>query len=102
MVALVLKCVPSRRDHDLATSAIGESALQRYEKRWNSLLEIDYETDSVIQQSLRTRVAKGVTLLTVAHRLQTIMDYDKIVSSVSTPALVCASRRMLPDGPGCR
>ncbi len=41
---------------------------------------IDYETDAVIQESLRREVAKDVTLLTVAHRLQTIMDADKIVS----------------------
>ncbi|KAM5539772.1 hypothetical protein V8D89_006585 [Ganoderma adspersum] len=40
---------------------------------------IDYETDSIIQQSLRTELGKDVTLLTVAHRLQTIMDSDKIM-----------------------
>lgn len=39
----------------------------------------DYETDSIIQTSLRTELGKDVTLLTVAHRLQTIMDADKIV-----------------------
>ncbi|KAL1942566.1 hypothetical protein VTO73DRAFT_6168 [Trametes versicolor] len=38
---------------------------------------IDYETDSVIQTSLRSELGKDVTLLTVAHRLQTIMDADK-------------------------
>lgn len=40
---------------------------------------IDYETDAVIQASLRTELQDDVTVLTVAHRLQTIMDYDKIV-----------------------
>ena len=40
----------------------------------------DYATDAVIQESLREELDKGVTLLTVAHRLQTIMDSDKIVS----------------------
>ncbi|GJE85927.1 multidrug resistance-associated ABC transporter [Phanerochaete sordida] len=40
---------------------------------------IDYETDTVIQASLRQRLDKDVTLLTVAHRLQTIMDADKIM-----------------------
>ncbi|KAI9056609.1 P-loop containing nucleoside triphosphate hydrolase protein [Trametes sanguinea] len=40
---------------------------------------IDYETDAIIQASLRTELAKDVTLLTVAHRLQTIMDADKIM-----------------------
>ena len=41
---------------------------------------LDYETDTIIQKSLRTELGKDVTLLTVAHRLQTIMDSDKIVS----------------------
>ncbi|KAI0782161.1 multidrug resistance-associated ABC transporter [Abortiporus biennis] len=40
---------------------------------------IDYETDSIIQTSLRKELNKDVTLLTVAHRLQTIMDADKIM-----------------------
>lgn len=39
----------------------------------------DYKTDGVIQQSLRHEVGKDVTIVTVAHRLQTIMDADKIV-----------------------
>ncbi|GJE87808.1 multidrug resistance-associated ABC transporter [Phanerochaete sordida] len=40
---------------------------------------IDYDTDTIIQESLRKEVAKDVTLLTIAHRLQTIMDFDKIL-----------------------
>ncbi|KZT67587.1 P-loop containing nucleoside triphosphate hydrolase protein [Daedalea quercina L-15889] len=40
---------------------------------------IDYATDTVIQESLRRELDKGVTLLTIAHRLQTIMDADKIM-----------------------
>ncbi|THV04763.1 P-loop containing nucleoside triphosphate hydrolase protein [Dendrothele bispora CBS 962.96] len=40
---------------------------------------IDYKTDSVIQSSLRNELGKDVTLLIVAHRLQTIMDADKIM-----------------------
>ncbi|KAK7462765.1 hypothetical protein VKT23_020778 [Stygiomarasmius scandens] len=40
---------------------------------------IDYKTDSVIQSSLRNELGKDVTLLIVAHRLQTIMDADKIL-----------------------
>ncbi|KAF9014580.1 P-loop containing nucleoside triphosphate hydrolase protein [Hymenopellis radicata] len=39
---------------------------------------IDYKTDTIIQQSLRNELG-GVTLLTIAHRLQTIMDFDKIL-----------------------
>ncbi|KAI0371499.1 multidrug resistance-associated ABC transporter [Pilatotrama ljubarskyi] len=40
---------------------------------------IDYETDTVIQNSLRQELGKDVTILTIAHRLQTIMDADKIL-----------------------
>ncbi|EMD41584.1 hypothetical protein CERSUDRAFT_110134 [Gelatoporia subvermispora B] len=39
----------------------------------------DYATDAIIQRSLRTELGKDVTLLTIAHRLQTIMDADKIM-----------------------
>ncbi|PPQ77073.1 hypothetical protein CVT25_014886, partial [Psilocybe cyanescens] len=40
---------------------------------------IDYKTDAVIQNTLRSRLDAGVTVITVAHRLQTIMDADKIM-----------------------
>lgn len=40
---------------------------------------IDYKTDTIIQTSLRNELGGDVTLITVAHRLQTIMDADKIV-----------------------
>ncbi|KAH9929015.1 P-loop containing nucleoside triphosphate hydrolase protein [Epithele typhae] len=40
---------------------------------------IDYETDAIIQKSLREELGKDVTVLTVAHRLQSIMDADKIM-----------------------
>ena len=39
----------------------------------------DYKTDAVIQTSLRAELKSDVTVLTVAHRLQTIMDSDRIV-----------------------
>lgn len=39
---------------------------------------IDGETDAFIQQMLRTRFA-DTTLITVAHRLNTIMDYDIVL-----------------------
>lgn len=48
---------------------------------------IDYETDSVIQSSLRHELGGDVTLLTVAHRLQTIMDSDRIVSYLSSAVM---------------
>ncbi|KAI0758152.1 P-loop containing nucleoside triphosphate hydrolase protein [Fomes fomentarius] len=40
---------------------------------------IDFETDAVIQRSLREAVGKDVTVLTIAHRLQTIVDADKVL-----------------------
>ncbi|KAJ6604251.1 hypothetical protein DFH09DRAFT_1300496 [Mycena vulgaris] len=40
---------------------------------------IDYKTDTIIQSSLRNELPKDVSLLVVAHRLQTIMDVDKIM-----------------------
>jgi ABC-type multidrug transport system fused ATPase/permease subunit len=42
--------------------------------------DIDHKTDAIIQSSLRHELGTDVTVLTVAHRLQTIMDADKIVS----------------------
>jgi ABC-type multidrug transport system fused ATPase/permease subunit len=40
----------------------------------------DYKTDAIIQTSLReSTYMKDVTVITIAHRLQTIMDADKIV-----------------------
>ena len=37
---------------------------------------VDLETDSLIQNTIR-REFVGCTVLTVAHRLNTIMDYDR-------------------------
>ena len=57
---------------------------------------IDYETDSIIQSSLRNELGGDVTLLTVAHRLQTIMDADKIVSLRTY--LINSRTQTSPDG----
>ncbi|KAF4608742.1 hypothetical protein EYR40_001089 [Pleurotus pulmonarius] len=40
---------------------------------------IDHKTDEIIQSSIRHELGKDVTLITIAHRLQTIMDADKIM-----------------------
>jgi len=39
---------------------------------------VDHETDTIIQESIRNGL-KGVTVITVAHRLRTVMDADKIM-----------------------
>jgi ABC-type multidrug transport system fused ATPase/permease subunit len=41
---------------------------------------VDPHTDELIQQVLRQQVAsRGTTVLAIAHRLQTIIDFDKIL-----------------------
>ncbi len=42
---------------------------------------VDYETDKEIQQTLR-RAFAGCTVLTIAHRVNTILDSDKILVMV--------------------
>ncbi|KAF9481115.1 multidrug resistance-associated ABC transporter [Pholiota conissans] len=72
---------------------------------------IDYKTDSVIQATLRHRLPADVTVITVAHRLQTIMDSDKImvldagrIVEFNTPAALLGNKngalRALIDGSG--
>ncbi|KAJ7041996.1 multidrug resistance-associated ABC transporter [Mycena alexandri] len=52
------------------------------------ILDEDYETDKVIQESLRTGLGKDVTVLTVAHRLHSIMRADRIVEFASPHELL--------------
>lgn len=58
---------------------------------------VDVETDAAIQQTIRTEFAHA-TCLTVAHRLNTIMDSDKVlvmdqgvVGEFDTPANLLAN-----------
>lgn len=39
---------------------------------------VDFATDQIIQQSIRS-LPESTTVITVAHRLATIMDYDRIL-----------------------
>lgn len=66
---------------DEATAAIGKSLGCIYvEMKTEERPMVDYDTDAAIQKTLRTEFSKDTTFITIAHRLQTIMDYDKIVS----------------------
>ena len=39
---------------------------------------LDLETDSVIQKTIRESFV-DVTILTIAHRINTVVDYDKVL-----------------------
>ncbi|KAE9406408.1 P-loop containing nucleoside triphosphate hydrolase protein [Gymnopus androsaceus JB14] len=43
------------------------------------ILDEDYKTDNIIQTSLRNELKGNVTLITIAHRLQSIMDANRIM-----------------------
>ena len=44
-----------------------------------STANLDTESDAFIQRTLREQMSPGTTLLTVAHRLRTIIDYDRVL-----------------------
>jgi ABC-type multidrug transport system fused ATPase/permease subunit len=39
---------------------------------------VDFATDEAIQQAIRTEF-KDSTLLTIAHRLSSVIDYDRLL-----------------------
>ncbi|KAJ7759560.1 P-loop containing nucleoside triphosphate hydrolase protein, partial [Mycena metata] len=78
---LVLDSVISSGGSNLSVGQRQILALARAIVRDSKLLILDedYKTDSVIQTSLRNELKSDVTVITVAHRLQTILDSDKIM-----------------------
>merc|ERR1719382_2298072 len=45
---------------------------------WPSTAAIDLETDNLIQTAIRKEF-EGCTIITIAHRLNTVLDYDRIL-----------------------
>jgi ABC-type multidrug transport system fused ATPase/permease subunit len=60
---------------------------------------VDGETDAFIQKMLRTRF-RDTTLLTIAHRLNTIMDYDSILVMDKGRAVEFGSPKSLLEADG--
>jgi ABC-type multidrug transport system fused ATPase/permease subunit len=48
------------------------------------ILAVDFETDAKIQETIRKEFGDK-TLLCIAHRLRTVINYDKIVSDIQSP-----------------
>jgi len=59
---------------------------------------IDHDTDTIIQNTLRRELGSDVTVLTIAHRLQTIIDADRVVRGcfIDTFAWVLIGRSACP------
>ncbi|KAJ7212213.1 P-loop containing nucleoside triphosphate hydrolase protein [Mycena pura] len=62
----------------LARAIVRRSKLLILDEGLLSTVQLYYHTDAIIQSTLRTEL-RGVTLITVAHRLQTVMDYDRVM-----------------------
>lgn len=64
-------------------------------------MRLDHKTDEIIQSSIRHELGKDVTLITIAHRLQTIMDADKIVCLIPNSTITWLTK-LIEDGSRCR
>lgn len=40
---------------------------------------VDVQTDALLQQTLRSSIFRDRTIITIAHRINTILDSDRIV-----------------------
>ncbi|KAG6813437.1 hypothetical protein H0H92_011134 [Tricholoma furcatifolium] len=60
----------------LARAMVRESKLLILDEATSA---IDYKTDAIIQTTLRTQLGSDVTIITIAHRLQTIIDADRVM-----------------------
>ncbi|KAG9510799.1 Multidrug resistance-associated protein 1 [Fragariocoptes setiger] len=62
---------------------------------------VDVETDDLIQKTIREEF-KNSTVLTIAHRLETIQDYDKVVVMEDGRAVEDGPPRVLIDRPSSK
>lgn len=60
---------------------------------------VDVETDALLQATLRTSMFRNRTIITIAHRINTILDSDRIVvldhgkvAEFDTPAALVRSK----------
>merc|ERR1712007_12067 len=60
---------------------------------------VDPNTDSLVQQTVRHQL-QGMTVITIAHRLHTVVDYDKVLVMRDGHALECAQPFDLLNHPG--
>jgi ATP-binding cassette subfamily C (CFTR/MRP) protein 1 len=59
---------------------------------------VDFETDSLIQKAIRQQF-KEVTVLTIAHRINTIMDSDRVMVLDQGHLVECDSPAALLQNP---
>lgn len=80
---------PARNNDDFFCSYIrNRYAFNSSNQRCTVICILDHKTDAIIQATLRNELGSDTTVLTIAHRLQTIMDADKIVCSDASYILV--------------
>ena len=65
---------------------------------------VDVETDAMLQTTLRSNMFKDRTIITIAHRINTILDSDRIVvldhgtvAEFDTPSALVRHRGLFYD-----
>jgi ABC-type multidrug transport system fused ATPase/permease subunit len=65
---------------------------------------VDVETDAAVQTTLRSSIFKDRTIITIAHRINTILDSDRVVvldhgkvAEFDTPAALVKRKGLFYD-----